>query len=131
MFRFIKNIFIGLLSASRTGCFVESLAYNPEGQIKCVSLNNRSNQARPTLFKINSNESFYSPFTVNVNKFDGSYNTVDDPYAQVCVPDKLKNMNVKVFNLMLSVNETRFLVQHDFCECKCTLNESVCNSKQK
>ena len=32
---------------------------------------------------------------------------------------------------MSEVNETRFLVQHQSCECKCRLNESVCNSKQK
>ena len=40
-------------------------------------------------------------------------------------------MNVKVFNLMSRVNKTRFLVQHESCECKYGSNESVCNSKQK
>ena len=40
-------------------------------------------------------------------------------------------MNVKVFNLMSKVNETRFLVQHESCECKYRLNESVCNWKEK
>ena len=29
----------------------------------------------------------------------------------------------KVFNLMLWVNETRFLIQHESYECKCGLNE--------
>ena len=24
-----------------------------------------------------------------------------------------------------------FLVQHESCECKCRLNENVCNSKEK
>ena len=32
---------------------------------------------------------------------------------------------------MSRVNETRFLVQHESCECRCGLNESVCNSNQK
>ena len=32
---------------------------------------------------------------------------------------------------MSGVNETRFLTQHESCECKCGLNEIVCNSKQK
>ena len=33
---------------------------------------------------------------------------------------------------MSEVNtETRFLVQHESCECKCILMESVCNSKQQ
>ena len=29
------------------------------------------------------------------------------------------------------VNETRFIVQNVLCQCKCELNERVCNSKQK
>ena len=28
-------------------------------------------------------------------------------------------------------NETRYVVQHESCECKCGLDESVCNTKQK
>ena len=32
---------------------------------------------------------------------------------------------------MSRVNETRLIVQHKSCECKCGLNERVCNSKQK
>ena len=31
---------------------------------------------------------------------------------------------------MSRVNEIRFLLQHESCECKCLLNESVCNSNQ-
>ena len=40
-------------------------------------------------------------------------------------------MNLTVFNLMLKINETRFIVQHRSRECKCGVNECVCNSKQK
>ena len=32
---------------------------------------------------------------------------------------------------MSGVNETRFLLKHDSCMCKCGLNEIVCNSKEK
>ena len=46
-----------------------------------------------------------------------SYNTANDPYARVCVPNKVKNMNVTVFNLMTDVDETRFIVQHKLLEC--------------
>ena len=48
---------------------------------------------------------------------------IDDHYTRVCVPNKVKNINVKVFNLMLWVNETRFLIQNESNECKCGLNE--------
>ena len=32
---------------------------------------------------------------------------INDPYAEVCVPDLVKGVNVKVFNLVSSTNETR------------------------
>ena len=43
----------------------------------------------------------------------------------------LKNLTLKVYNLKSSVNETRFLVQHESCDRKYGLNESVCNLLQK
>ena len=55
----------------------------------------------------------------------------DDPNARVCVLDKVKHIILKVFKLMQGINETRFLVQHESCDCECGLNESVCISKQK
>ena len=91
-------MFIGLLNACTTRSFGESLASNFEGHIKCVSLNNCQCQAGQTLIITNSAEPLYYPFTVSVNKCGGTCNYVDDPYARVCVPDKVKNMNVKVFN---------------------------------
>ena len=41
-----------------------------------------------------------------------SCNTIDNPHTRVCVRNKGKRMNIKVFNLMLGVNATRFLVQY-------------------
>ena len=51
--------------------------------------------------------------------------------ARAYVPNKVKNINVKVFNLVLRVNEIWLLVQYESCECKCRLNKSVRNPKQK
>ena len=39
-------------------------------------------------------------------------NTIDHPYVRVWVPNKVKNMNLKLRNLMLGVNETRCIVQN-------------------
>ena len=60
---------------------------------------------------------------VSVDICGRSCNIIDDPYAQVCVPDKVKKINAKVFNSMFGGNETRFLVQHELCECKCGLSK--------
>ena len=37
----------------------------------------------------------------------GSCNNVNDPFAKLCVPDVVKDVNLKVFNLMSRTNETR------------------------
>ena len=49
----------------------------------------------------------------------------------MCVPDVVKNLNVKVFNLMSRTNETRHIKWHETCKCKCRLDASVCNNKQR
>ena len=48
----------------------------------------------------------------------------------MCVPDVVKNLNVKVFNLMSRTNETRHIKWHETCKCKCRLDGSLCNNKR-
>ena len=43
------------------------------------------------------------------SKCSGSCNNINDPYAKICVPDVVKDLNVKVFNLMSRTNETRYI----------------------
>lgn len=59
---------IKLLCVGTTGSFGGSLAWNSEGSIQCVPLNNRLFQDRPTIVNINSNQALYCPFTVSVSK---------------------------------------------------------------
>ena len=49
----------------------------------------------------------------------------------MCVPDVVKNFNVKVFNLMSRTNETRHTKWHETCKCKCIPHASICNIKQR
>ena len=88
---------------------------NSERRIKYVSLHNQPCQARPTLVDINSNKPLFYTFPVSVNNYGGKFNTIDDPHT-IDVPDRVKNMNVKVFNLMPGENETKLLVQHNSFE---------------
>ena len=48
----------------------------------------------------------------------------------MCIPDVIKNLNVKVLNLMSKFNETRHIKWHETCKCKYKLDASVCNNKQ-
>ena len=45
-------------------------------------------------------------------------------------PDVVKNLNVKVFNLMSRRNKARHIEWHGTCKCKCILDASACNNKQ-
>ena len=49
---------------------------------------------------VNTNEPMTYPYSITINKCKGSCNTINDPYAKLCVPDTIKNINVKVLNLM-------------------------------
>ena len=49
----------------------------------------------------------------------------------MCVPDVVKNLNVKLFNLMSRANDTRHIKWHEMCKCKCRLDVSVCKNKQR
>ena len=49
----------------------------------------------------------------------------------MCVPDVVKNLNFKVFNLMSRTNEKRHIKWHETCKCKCRLDASVCNNKKR
>ena len=71
---------------------------------------------------------FY-PYAIKINRCKGSCNTINDPYAKICVPDQIKNTNVKLFNLMSITNETRHVKWHKTYKCKCRLGPSICNNK--
>ena len=90
-------------------------------------MNNQACKVRPEIINLNSNEPVFYPFNTKTSKYSGSCNNINDPYAKICVPDVIKDLNVKVFNLMSRTNETRFKE----CKCKCRLDAIVCNNKQR
>ena len=47
------------------------------------------------------------------------------------LPGVVKNLNVKVFNLVLGINAARHIEWHETCTCKCRFNSSVSNNKQR
>ena len=59
----------------------------------------------------------FFPFSIKKNKYSGSCNNINNPYAKLCVADVVKNLNVKVFNLMSRTNETRHIEWHETCKC--------------
>ena len=67
--------------------------------LKCVSMSDQEYKVTPAIININSNESLFCPYSVTVYKCSGSCNNIIYPYAKLCVPDAVKQVNIKVFNL--------------------------------
>ena len=101
------------------------------GALNRISLNNQKCKARSKTVDVSSNNPIFSPLSVKINRCSGNCNSINDPYAKICVTDILKNLKVKAFNLMLRTNETRSIKLHETCKCICRLNKIICNNKQR
>ena len=122
MFSFVKKVFVlGLtvLSSSITGA------------LNCISMNNQECKVRTKITDINSNNPMFYPFSIKVNKCNSDCNNINDPYVKICVPNTVKDLNVRLFNLMSRTNETRHIKWHKTCKCICRLGKIICNSKQR
>ena len=100
--------------------------------LECVSVVNQKCTPRPKILDVNEGvgEALFYPYNVLVNKCSGSCDTLDDPMAKMHVPNIIKRVNMKVYNFLMRLNETRNVLWHESCKCVCRLNSSVCNSKQ-
>ena len=110
MLKFIKHVFIILLSFSRSLACLAKVS----DHTKYLSLNNEPSLAIPILIKLNSYH--YYPFMVSLDRCKGSTNTVDDLSSRICVPNN-RNKCIK------NINKT--------CDCKCKFDGRKCVLHQK
>ena len=122
IFSFVKKVFFLGLTV---------LSSSVKGAVNCVSINNQKCKARPEIIDVSSNNPIFYPFSVKTNSSSDNCNSINDPYAKICVPDIVKNLNVKVFNLMSRTNETKSINLYETCKCICRLNKIICNNKQR
>ena len=84
-------------------------------------LNNQKCEIQPTFINLHpheySQEPYCYPFTVKLDKFVGSCNTLDDLSKKVCVPDKAEDSNLSMFNMITGINESKTLTKHISCKC--------------
>ena len=73
--------------------------------LKCVSMSNQECKVRPKIADVKSNEPVLFLHSIKTSKCSGSCNNINDPLTKLCVPDAVKNINIKVFNLMSRTNE--------------------------
>ena len=99
--------------------------------LECVSVINQKSMPRPKILDVNEGvgEALFYPYNVQVNKCSGSCNTLDNPIEKLCVPNVIKGLNMKIYNFLTMLNETRNVLWHESCKCVCKLNSSVSNNK--
>ena len=90
IFSFVKKVFVlGL-----------TILPNIINALECISMKNQECKVRPEIVDVSSNNPIFYPFSVKVNRCSGNCNNINDPYAKIFVPNIVKNLTVKVFNLM-------------------------------
>ena len=116
----VNNLLVSLFSIIKTKA------------LECVSVVNQKCMPRPKVRDVNEGvgEALFYLYNVLVNKCSGSCDTLDNPMSKICVPKIIKNVNMKVYNFLMRLNETRNVLWLESCKCVCRLNSSVCNSKQ-
>ena len=108
MFGFVKKVFFIRLTLSSNFASLNSLS--------CISMNNQGCKTRPQVVNVNGDEPVFFPFIIETSKCSASCNNINYPYVTICVPDVLKNLNVKVFNLMSITNEVGHAERHKTCK---------------
>ena len=102
--------FVGLTNLS---------SFTNANSLSCISMNNQECKTRPQVVNVNGDEPVFFLFSIETSKCSGSCNNINSPYAKICVPDVVKNLDVKVFNLMSRTNEMRHIEWHEMCKCEC------------
>ena len=49
----------------------------------------------------------------------------------MCFPNKTEKLNIPVFNKITGINESKILINHVSCECKCKVDGRKYNSNQR
>ena len=123
IFGFVEKVFfIGLTILS---------GFASANSLSGISVSNQECNTRPQIINVNGDKPVFFPFSIETSKFSGICNNINYSYTKICVPDVVKNLNVKVLNLMSKTNETRHIEWHEMCRCECKFGASVCNNRQR
>ena len=83
------------------------LGFGRSVAIKCVSINNQQCMIRRMLIDLSLDKLHYCPFIISLDRFEESCNTVVHPFGRICDPNKMDDVNPKVFNMIKEINESK------------------------
>ena len=72
--------------------------------LKCISMKNQEYKVKQVIV---NNEYMLYPFSIKVNKCNENCNNISNPYSRVCIPNVIKNITAKAFDLMSWKNKKK------------------------
>ena len=76
--------------------------------MRVISVSNQKFITQPALISLHPNEYsqefYYTPFAVKLDRCVGRCNTLNDLSNKVCVPSKTKDLNLSRFNKIARIN---------------------------
>ena len=84
-------------------------SFTSVNSLGCISMSNQECKTRSQVVNVNGDEPVFFPFSIKTNKCSGSCSNINHPFANIYVPDVVKNLNVKAFNIMSRTNDTRYI----------------------
>ena len=95
---------------------------NVSNHTKYISLSNEKCKIQPTLINLlpneHSQEFYYYPVSVKLDRCTGSCNTLNDLPSKVYVLNKPKHLNLIVFKMITGINESKTLTNHTWFDGK-------------
>ena len=121
MFGFIKKVFVVAMTFFN---------FNPlnVNSLECISMKNQECKVRE---EIANNKPMFYPFSFKVNRCNGNFNNISNSIANSCVPDAVKKINLKAFNLISWSDKNKQIKWYESRKCEWKLNSGVYNNKQK
>ena len=72
---------------------------------------------------MNTVKNHYFSFTVKLDRCVGSCNTLNNLSNKLCVPNEREDLNLRVFDMITGINESKTLTKHISFKCKCRFDE--------
>ena len=68
---------------------------------------------------------------VSLDRCNESRNNLGDSSGRICFPNKAENVNLNVYKHITKINESKTLIKHISCNCKCKFHDRKRNSNQE
>lgn len=94
---------------------------------KFLSLKNQPWTVTPVLIDLNSDENYYYPFMISIDRCGGNCNATEDSFDRIFHSNTIESVTLKAFNTGTGINKWKELIKRISCNFRSKLNGRKCN----